>query len=318
MPIVGRISVLLPLSRENQSLNLLRLIPQNPHAMWFYNRFLELLIFPSVWVAAAIASLPLTFQFFAGLPPDWQPVFLCFWTALIPYNLDRIFDSYIQKIPDPKAQSYFRQPSIFLLLLVSIVATAFLLYHAPSSVLFVSCGGVVPLLYGTPLFPWRRHGKFQWYRLKDIPATKAWIVGGTITYAAVALSLAYAGEGVSSRVILSALFLFIFVVTNSHTFDLRDLHSDQVKGVTTLPLLVGVEKMKILLSILNVFVLALLAWGWATGLLPPQPEAIVATSVTLTYLWRIQPSSPRPIYSVLVDGCLFVPLLSHYWLAIFR
>ena len=286
--------------------------------MWFYHRFLELFIFPSIWVAAAIASLPLTFQFFAGLPQDWHPAALCFWTALIPYNLDRIFDSYVQKIPDPKAQSYFRQPGIFLLLLVSIGATAFLLYHAPPPVLYVSCGGVVPLLYGTPLFPWRRQGKFEWYRLKDIPATKAWIVGGTITYAAVALSLAYAGVTISSRIILSTLFLFIFVVTNSHTFDLRDLHSDQVKGVKTLPLIVGVEKMKILLSILNVFVLALLAWGWVVGLLPFQPEAIVATGVTLTYLWRIQPSSPRPIYSVFVDGCLFVPLLSHYWLAIFR
>ncbi len=285
---------------------------------WFYNRFLELLIFPSVWVAAGIASLPLTFQFLAGLSQDWRPVVLCFWTALIPYNLDRVFDSYVQKIPDPKAQSYFRQPGIFLLILASIVATALLLYQAPSSVLYVSCGGVVPLLYGTPLFPWRRQGSWKWYRLKDIPATKAWIVGGIITYAAVALSLAYAEETVSSRIILSSLFLFIFVVTNSHTFDLRDLQSDQVKGVKTLPLIVGVEKMKVLLSILNVFVLALLTFVWVTGLLPFQPEVIVATGVTLTYLWRIKPSSPRPVYSILVDGCLFVPLLSHYWLAIFR
>lgn len=288
-----------------------------PPLTWFYNRFLELFIFPSIWVAAGIASLPLTFQIFAGLPRDWQPVLLCFWAALIPYNLDRVFDSYIQKIPDPKAQSYFRQPGVFCLLLASLVVTGLLLARAPSSVLYVSCAGVVPLLYGTPLFPWRRQGSWKWYRLKDIAATKAWIVGGTITYAAVALSLAYAGEQISLRLILSALFLFIFVVTNSHTFDLRDLQSDRVKGVKTLPLIVGVEKMKVLLSILNVFGLALLAWGWLIGLVPFQPEALVATSVTLIYLWLVQPGSPRPIYSILVDGCLFVPLLSHYLLSIF-
>lgn len=282
---------------------------------WFYNRFLELFIFSNIWVAAAIASLSFSFQILAGLPIDWHPAALSFFAALIPYNLDRIFDSFVQKIPDPKTQSYFQQPGVFLLLLVSIIATGLLIYHAPQSVRLVSCGGIVPLLYGIPLFPWRRQGHFHWYRLKDIPGIKAWIVGGTITYAAVALSLAYDQAPLTIRIVLSSLFLFIFVVTNSHTFDLRDLKSDRDKGVKTLPLIVGVEKMKIILSILNVFVLALLVLGWIGGLFPLQPEAIVATGVTLTYLWIIQESTPRYIYTILIDGCLFVPLLSHYVLA---
>jgi hypothetical protein len=50
----------------------------------------------------------------------------------------------------------------------------------------------VPLIYGLPLvLAWSSHDR-DWWRLKDIPASKAWIVSGTITYALVAVPLAYA------------------------------------------------------------------------------------------------------------------------------
>ncbi len=74
--------------------------------------------------------------------------------------------------------------------------------------------------------------------------------------------------------------------------------------------------MKIFLSILNLL-LGLLVWGWKTDLIPFKIEAIVATSVTLFYLWIVRPSLPRYIYNVLIDGCLFAPFLSHYLLTIF-
>ena len=82
-------------------------------------------------MAAAIASLGIYTQQILRLGHDWQPIVLIFVTALIPYNLDRIFDSYVQKIPDKKAQMFFRQPYIWALLITAIVATAFLLDRAP-------------------------------------------------------------------------------------------------------------------------------------------------------------------------------------------
>ena len=77
---------------------------------WLYNSFLNLFIYPSIWVARGIASLGIFSQKVLRLGNNWQPIALIFVTALIPYNLDRIFDSYVQKIPEAKAQLFFRKP----------------------------------------------------------------------------------------------------------------------------------------------------------------------------------------------------------------
>ena len=154
---------------------------KNYVSKWLYNCFLNLFIYPSIWVAGGIASLGFFSQKVLELENNWQPIALIFVTALIPYNLDRIFDSYVQKIPEAKAQLFFRKPYIFVLLLSAIIATALLLYDAPVRVRYVSCAGIVPLIYGTPLFPWKSKSGLQWYPLKDIPGSKAWIVGSILT-----------------------------------------------------------------------------------------------------------------------------------------
>ena len=281
---------------------------QHPLFEWLYRRFLEWVVYSSIWVAAAIASLGAFAQAIMGLAFDWRPIALIFAAALVPYNLDRIFDSYVQIIPEDREQAYFRQPGIFLLLLVAVGATAALLYEAPTQVRLVSCAGIVPLLYGTPLFPWRRDDKIRWYRLKDIPGSKAWLVGGTLTYAAIALPLAYAAKGFDVVSAFTTVFLFVFIVTNSHTFDIRDLESDRQKGVTTLPLMVGVRGTKIILTGLNLFMLLALFWGWSTGI-AFQSEVLIATGITLGYLWTVDVDTPRPVFSIVIDGCLFVPAL---------
>ncbi|EAZ93163.1 UbiA family prenyltransferase [Crocosphaera chwakensis] len=274
------------------------------------NVFLEILIYSNIWVASAIASLCFSFQLLMELPLDWRSPLFCFGAALIPYHLDRVVDVYVQQIPDPNVQSYFKKPGFLVWFLIalglSIIFT--LLWFAPTAVRYVSLLGIFPLIYGVPLFPRSN----QWYRLKDIPGSKAWIVGAIITYAVVSLPCAYANycpQGITF--ILSTLFLFIFIVTNSHSFDLRDIESDQEQGVITLPLMMGIDRMKILLSILNVSVLALWVWAWSSSLIPFKPEVIISILITLCYLSILKPSTSRPIYSIFIDGCLFIPLFVH-------
>lgn len=281
---------------------------------WLYDRFIQLIIYPSIWVVAAIASLGIFAQIMMGLEFNWKPIALIFSTGLIPYNLDRIFDSYVQKIPEAKAQSFFRQPYIFILLIGAIVATALLLYDAPTRVRWVSCAGIVPLLYGTPLFPWWNGSQIKWYRLKDIPGSKAWIVGGTLTYAAVALPVAYAARQFDLTAALTTLFLFVFIVSNSHTFDLRDIESDRNKGVTTLPLMVGVRGTRIVLTVMNVLMLLVMFAAWKINTISYYPEILVSTEITIIYIWLVQPEMSRSLYNIWIDGCLFLPILFHWGL----
>ncbi|MGJ3247706.1 MAG: prenyltransferase [Elainellaceae cyanobacterium] len=275
-----------------------------------YQLFLNGLIYSNIWVAASIASLVFFVQDTLGIAIEWHPALLIFTAALIPYNLDRIADAYVQKIPDPDAQAYFRNGWGWGMTAIAVLGTAILLYDAPHPVPLVSCGGLVPLIYGIPLFPMRREQGLRWYRLKDIPGSKAWIVCGTITYALIAVPLAYAQMPLSLSAGLTALFLLIFVGTNSHLFDVRDLESDRKKGVLTLPLLVGVTRNRIIWSVLNLLLLPILGWGWRHDLAIPTPLVAIAMIVMNSiFVWTITPKTPRSVYSIGIDGALFAPSL---------
>lgn len=278
---------------------------------WLYNCFLNLFIYPSIWVAGGIASLGMFTQKVLELGNNWQPIALIFVTALIPYNLDRIFDSYVQKIPEAKAQLFFRKPYIFVLLFSAIIATALLLYDAPLRVRYVSCAGIIPLLYGIPLFPWKSKSGLQWYRLKDIPGSKAWIVGSILTYAVIALPLAYAKANFDTAAALTTLFMFVFIVSNSHVFDIRDVESDRKKGVVTLPIMVGIKGTKVILITMNVLMLLVIIGAWITNTMSFYPEMILATTFNISYIWAVNAETPRSIYSIWIEGCLFVPILAN-------
>ncbi len=260
-------------------------------------------------MAAAIASLGIYVQAILGLNHHWQPIALIFVTALIPYNLDRIFDSYFQEIPDAKAQLFFRQPCIWALLLLAIAATAGLLIYAPLKVRYVSIAGIIPLLYGIPLFPVKHQFAWRWYRLKDVPGSKAWIVGSVLTYAVIAIPLAYTDAKFDLVTALTTLFMFVFIVTNSHTFDIRDVESDRQKGVVTLPSIAGIRGTKIILAIMNLLMLLTITVGWITHIFPDSPEIIIATLVNLIYVWQVNINTPRWVYNILIEGCLFVPII---------
>ncbi|MDJ0636022.1 MAG: prenyltransferase [Xenococcaceae cyanobacterium MO_188.B29] len=279
---------------------------------WLYDRFLQLIIYPSIWVAAAIASLGIFTQEILQLESNWQAIALIFFTALIPYNLDRIFDSYVQEIPDTKAQLFFRQPCIWVLLLTAIIATAILLYDAPSSVRYVSIAGIIPLLYGTPLFPLKNQSRWQWYRLKDLPGSKAWIVGSILTYAVIALPMAYVGAKYDVVAALTTLFMFVFIVTNSHIFDIRDLESDRHKGVVTLPIIAGIRGTKTILTVMNILMLLTIIGAGSADIMTYHPEIIIATAINLIYIRKVNTDTPRWVYSILIEACLFVPILANW------
>jgi 4-hydroxybenzoate polyprenyltransferase len=277
---------------------------------YFNSLFRQLIIYPSIWVSAAIASLGIFTQEVLELEHNWQAIALIFSTALIPYNLDRIIDTYVQKIPDTKAQSFFRQPWIWVLLLTAIISSGWLLYHAPVRVRYVSIAGIIPLLYGTPLFPWYQ-SQWQWYRLKDFPGSKAWIVGATLTYAAIALPMAYAGAKYDVTAVFTTSFMFVFIVTNSHIFDIRDIQSDREKGVITLPIMVGIKGTKIILTAMNISMLMTIIAAWIADLMAYYPEMIIAVLVNLFYIWLVNADTPRWIYEIWIEAGLFVPLLAN-------
>ncbi|ERT08003.1 ubiA prenyltransferase family protein [Lyngbya aestuarii BL J] len=288
---------------ENQSVQKLSQLGKD-----FYEQFLSLIVYSNLWVAGGIASLVFFVQTALNLSIDWHPAVFLFAAALIPYNLDRIVDSYVQKSLDSKEQYFVRKPGSLLLVSAAILTFVFLLYSAPSSVQRVSWGGLLPLSYGVPLFPFQQQGNLNWYRPKDIPGIKAWIVCGVITYALIAVPLAYAGVSFNYFTALVTFFLLIFVGTNSHLFDIRDIDSDREKGVRTLPLIIGIRGTRIFWTGLNLILLLLAGWTWTQQIWILSPVVVIpCILLNLIAIWTVTPQTPRNIYNLVLDGYLFLP-----------
>ncbi len=273
------------------------------------DRFLRWVVYPNLWVASGITSLMWFVQQCLGLPLDWRPLVLIFSIALIPYILDRVVDTVVQPMPDRRRQ-LFRGTRILLLLGMAVTVTGILIGTAPMAVRWVCCGVIVPVIYGLPIFPKPEAEQIQWYRLKDVPGLKAWIVCLTITYGVLAVPVAYGGRGIDAQVLLTGLFLLMFVGTNSHVFDVRDLESDRETGVQTMPVLVGVGGTRVILTCLNGVMVSILASAWLQGIAAPDPRIVIsATAISLGYLWVLTPETPRNAYDFWIDGCLFLPAL---------
>jgi hypothetical protein len=39
---------------------------------------------------------------------------------------------------------------------------------------------------------------------------------------------------------------------------------------------------------------------------------ILAVGVNLSYIWAVKAETPRSVYSILIEGCLFVPILGNW------
>ncbi len=245
-----------------------------------------------------------------GLPIEPRAPLLVFVSTLFIYNLDHVIDTQVQRIPEEKAQAFFSRPGTLVLLVTAAIATGLLAGSAPLSakVVFASYT-VVGLLYGLPLFPWTRDGRAVRLRLKDVPHLKAWGVSAAITLGAVGLPLTWSGRALDGGVWAFALFVYVLVVTNAHMFDVRDIASDRANRMTTLPVAVGVRRAKLAVIAMNLVVLALMSWGWATELTRANPEIVLTIAAAVLYVLFIRVDTPRTYYGIVVDGCSYVPMV---------
>lgn len=275
-----------------------------------YRGFLELFIYSSIWTAGGIAALVVFSGRVLGLPPQPGPTLLVFFSALFVYNLDHVVDSKVQKIPEEHAQRYFRSYRVLVGLVVVAVVTGLLVSRAPRPAQWVFAGYTCTgLLYGLPIFPGRRDGRRHWYRLKDIPFIKSWLVAAALTLGAVGLPVAWWGRSPDLATWHLALFVYVFTVSNTHMFDVRDIESDRDVRLRTLPITAGVRRTKRAVILLNLVMLALMSWGWAEHLTEPHPEVVICTAVTVLYVMLISTRTPRTAYGVLIDGCFYLPMV---------
>ena len=277
----------------------------------FYQGFLEVVVFSSIWVAAALASFTLFTAHVMQLPFDLRPFLLVFFSGLFIYILDHVNDTHVEGIPDAFAEHFFKRKAVLILMVAAAIATGLTVSTAPPAAKWAfGFYTAVGLLYGVPVLPLRTETGWRAFRLKEIPGVKAWLVALAMTVGGVLLPLGWT----ESRILDGSgwflfLFLFVYSASAAHVFDVRDMVTDAKSGVSTMPMQLGLRRTKYALYALNLVMLALMMWGWAGGTTDLHPEIIVCTIFTIVYVALVREDTPRDVYSIVIDGCLFLPAL---------
>lgn len=247
-----------------------------------------------LWVAAAVTSL----ASFAAHELEFQPSLaslgVVFFSTLLIYNLDTAID-----LTSPHGAARPGQTRATRLLWLSLAAVVGLLttMHWSTSALVVG-GAAVCCLYAVPL---GRGG----FRVKALPGAKSLVVGGAVAIAVVLVPLVEHGVAWPPQTWATLGFLGTLTFVNATLFDVRDLDQDRVRGVRTLPVILGPKATRVVLGV------GATASFSALATVEPRlrQSAWLMLATLLPMILALSPRSPKSTYAWLVDGSLFIPWL---------
>ena len=256
----------------------------------------------NLYVACGVMSLGAWVARTEGLELSTTSLAVLGCGTLFIYNLDHLRDDEARKQRDPRARSRVAaRARVLLLVLAALGLTAAFVLGPPTLFLAALPAGLIGLAYGAGAA-----GR----RLKDLPGAKSWLVAAAVSQAALlvpkagTLSLMAPSVATAS----SAGLLFILCALNAHCFDLRDLEADADAGATTWATRLGAEGASQQLHLAAWTGAAVASVASVVGVLPwGGPVTLVVAALSLRAL---RPDADSERFGLLVDGWLFVPLLT--------
>jgi 4-hydroxybenzoate polyprenyltransferase len=120
---------------------------------------------------------------------------------------------------------------------------------------------------------------------KTIPGFKSFYTTILWTYAAIFFVIFYYSYDVVTPLVILTSFIFIQMFINVNFFDIRDIVSDKVNHLKTIPVLLGKGKTIFVLNILNIVSLIIISYGIFINAIPGYSIALVVFFIyTLFYL----------------------------------
>jgi len=285
-------------------------------------RILEFLIQSNIYISLAAVLLALSTRIQLGLSPQWQPyLFILFFATLLEYNLHRLVS--ILSNRECLNSEKHRWVKDHLMLFYGIVALSFagfiaVLYLANRAVLMIlSPVALVTLLYSVPFLGLKAH----LFRIRQIPYLKIFLIALVWTYVTILLPAYLAGKENETATIcwmMMERFLFIFAV--ALPFDIRDMDTDKISGLSTIPMLVGAHHAMVLscLALLGSGAISMIHY-YSSGY--PFISVALMVSCLSTFLLLTNHRLKRwpYYYHGLLDGALLLQgilVLSFYFLSL--
>lgn len=282
-----------------------RLVRESDFRLYSRISRIPFLIVSSSVLVSLTGSMVLFVSFILhGVQVDTPLLVAAFALTFALYNLDRAIKQEEDLINDPDRSRLFmgRRGMWTMVGVASLTASAALGAREGLSVLLTLLSPLVVYAgysIGLPLMP----------RIKDIPGVKnivlvaTWALLPTILPNLRGAAPLWGKGAVLSLVILY--FIFTKLMINSILFDVRDVSGDSASGIRTLPVILGLPRVRRLLLLLNGTLVAWIAACWLLGSFLqylPILAANILYGFWYIYFFTGNLSHKRILVDLLVDG----------------
>jgi 4-hydroxybenzoate polyprenyltransferase len=244
-----------------------------------FSHAFELLLYSSVYVGGMAMAMAYVSCSIQNLPWNLSVAGILSLVVFSVYNLNRKTDAAEDALNHAKRYSVtsrFGRP-LFLGALVAYAGALIIAAAAgPVSVLLAAVPLLSGIMYSFPLLP--KTCRYQ--RVKEIPVMKNIVVSGAwaLSFSLLPVFLASSHPDMHTLVVFILIFEYVFIA--SVLPDIRDREGDAATRVYTIPVLIGVEKTRVFLTVFNLTMAALML---TIGFSRSSFAALAVLIVSITY-----------------------------------
>ncbi|MDN7023726.1 hypothetical protein FGU65_02245 [Methanoculleus sp. FWC-SCC1] len=261
------------------------------------------LIYSSAYLSLAGAAMVWISCVLQGIAFDPAAAAVMVLVTFSIYNLNRKTDESEDAINHAERYAFTKKYGKVLFasaIAAYILALLLAVFQGLDSLLVAAIPLIGGVAYSIPFFP-TRSGLI---RLKEIPVMKSLIVAVAWAVPPALLPICHAGLHADLSTAIVGIFYFSLVFINTVVFDMRDVEGDAATGVRTIPVILGMRRTKIALTVLNVCLGAAFVYGGLAVMGLPATLLLIA-SVTYAQ-WYIlsfhRLSTAKILCEALADG----------------
>jgi len=271
--------------------------------------WISALIHSNILIALCAVALALETQVQLGLRPHVHPyLFLIFFATLFEYNLHRLITVvYVPEALEDEKYEWLRQhkPGFYLMVFLSVTGFVITLFQAKKEVLIALAPlAALALFYSTPV----RHLGKKWFRLREIPYLKIFLIAGVWSGVTILLPVIHSGRSYQVP-FLAALLVerIFFILAITLPFDIRDLEADRKVGLKTIPMLFK-KTNPLVLSYLCLAMFAAIALVQYPGMgMSYITVALLISALTTAFFLASEKLQVLPFYHLgILDGTLLL------------
>lgn len=236
-------------------------------SIWTHGeRIKDALVYSSAYLVVIAMIEVVTVMVALSLPPNPAPIVVGL-VAFAVYGGDRITDAESDAISSPGQSAFVRRYESALSVLSATaygLAIAISVLGGPAALAITLLPGVFWILYATDWLP--SIGSY-FKRLKDVLVVNSTIVALAWAIAVVLLPMAFAGAGVTPTALVVFAYFLLDTFVNTEIPNVADRKGDAAIGVSTLPVVFGVDRTRRILYALDGLLIVFLLAAYLEGLL---------------------------------------------------